>query len=450
MRTHGLAGVGRDAPHTNTKKRKEMKSARRAATAAVALLLFAAAAAAKPHLKVKEALLARAVQVMAGMGSGGAGAERRGCRTCRANSRARTHANSCFALGKALPKPGGPARLQHPPRAGATAHLNRSLRGERGVASGGGVVRMRGTKKALRHAPTRATDRARPPARSITAHSLAPPPPPPLPHKNVANQGLNTNPLVVLDVPPTEFIYPPADDADATAGAAAKANKILVYITTHLSEQHNDFLEQCWPPLLSTLPLFQKSDFMIFATETEGVRVNETLVRSVFATHGITVHASPNPGYQGGAILALVEGFRNGWFQDYEWLVRVNPDVLIRNDTFLLSSMGNDGVNGIFVDCKDRQCPAGNKCTSRRIHTDFFAVRPKAVELEAVLNVGDFTNAESMATKIFSGIVKNGSDVWLPDTGPHKGHCRVVGQSSPVIHSHSYLRACGAVGVSVM
>ena len=224
--------------------------------------------------------------------------------------------------------------------------------------------------------------------------------------------------------------------------ASSTKGKILVYITTHLSSQHYDFLEKCWPRLLATLPLFQQSDFMMFATKPNDASANRTLIHSVFARRGITLHTRPNPGYQEGAILALTEGFRNGWFQEYEWIIRVNPDVLIRNDTFILSSMKNDTVSGIFVDCFDRPCLIGSGCVDRLIHTDFFAIRPRVVVLDELLSAADITNAEDMATKAFSGIVRNGSDAWLPDAGPPRGFCRVAGDRSPVIHLHDYVSKC--------
>lgn len=215
-----------------------------------------------------------------------------------------------------------------------------------------------------------------------------------------------------------------------------KPAKALVYITTHLSPDHYGFLEACWPRLLARLPLFQQSDFMMFATEDEGTHINRTLIDGVFAAHGIQVHTRPNPGYQEGAILALTEGFKQGWFRDHEWLIRVNPDVLIRNDTFLLSAMDNDGVSGIFADCNDKPCPENRRCLKRRMNTDFFAIRPSAITLEDVMSATNITNAEWMATKAFSRIVRNGSDVWLPGAGPHRPHCRTRGESSPVIHAH--------------
>jgi hypothetical protein len=194
--------------------------------------------------------------------------------------------------------------------------------------------------------------------------------------------------------------------------------------------------------LLKNLPIFQRSDFMMFVTsERRRSKIDMDLITSIFSRTGIAVHVRPNPGYQEGAVLALVEAYKNGWFEGYDWVVLVNPDVLIRNDTFLLESMANDNISGIFVDCLDKPCLNERICSDRQIHTDFFAIRPSAVSRDQVLKL-DNRHAESMATAAFSGIVRNGTDAWLPGTGPHRGYCRVAGESSPVVHDHSNLWTC--------
>jgi hypothetical protein len=211
--------------------------------------------------------------------------------------------------------------------------------------------------------------------------------------------------------------------------------RILIYITTQLSKQHYAFLKGCWPKLLADLPLFQKSDFLMYITEGANQEVNMTFIDSLFSRTGITTRVAANPGRQAGAILALTEGFKHHWFDSYDWVVRVNPDVLIKNDTFISSSMNNPNISGVFADCVDLPCPKGWQCKGRRVHTDFFAIRPSAISTSRLLELID-TNAERMATKAFSGIIARGEDAWLPNTGPHRGVCRVRGELAPVVHDH--------------
>lgn len=181
----------------------------------------------------------------------------------------------------------------------------------------------------------------------------------------------------------------------------------------------------------------------MFVTTDKKEDVDVGLINSVFARPGIAIHTLYNPGYQAGAIMALVEGFRNNWFAGYDWVIRVNPDVLIRNDTFISTQMHDPRVSGIFDDCKDLPCPAGNRCLDRTIHTDFFAIRSSAISLDELLRI-NVTHAEKMATEAFSGIVKNGADSWLPGTGPHNRKCRVIGYASPVIHDHNIFKKCSS------
>jgi hypothetical protein len=176
---------------------------------------------------------------------------------------------------------------------------------------------------------------------------------------------------------------------------------------------------------------------MVFATEPPGTKINMTLINSVFAGMGVVVHGMGNPGYNEGAILALTQAMENHWFDKYEWVIRANPDVLIRNDSFLLERFEDSRIHGIFADCLDVACRNGNKCAKRLIHSDFFAVRPSAISPGAVREARH-DNAERMITEAFSSIVKEGADDWVPGAGPHRGQCRVSGESSPVIHTNDF------------
>ena len=217
-----------------------------------------------------------------------------------------------------------------------------------------------------------------------------------------------------------------------------KNNRFLVYITTHLSKIHYQYLDKCWRAMIGKSPLFKQSDFMMFVTESQGQKANMALINSVFAESGIVVHTRENPGYQEGAILAFTEAIENRWFDKYDWIIRLNPDVMIRNDTFLLERFEDSRIHGIFADCLDRDCPTGNRCADRLIHTDFFAVRPNAISLSAVRETKQ-DNAELMITEAFSSIVKDGADSWVPGAGPHHDYCRVGGKGSPVIHSPPFI-----------
>jgi hypothetical protein len=235
-----------------------------------------------------------------------------------------------------------------------------------------------------------------------------------------------------------------AASTDAGGDGSARNMRILIYITTHLSASHINYLQTCWPTLLAQSQLFARADFLVYITEARRP-LNTTLIKSVFFNRNVSVQVRPNPGYQQGAVAAMNEAFDQHWFDSYDWVIRLNPDVMIRNETVLLERFQDTSTHGIFVDCHDVKCALGYKCFGRRIHTDFFAFRPKTMCKNAfkdafikVTHLNKTVNAENLATEAFETIIIHGHDWWLPGTGPHHGECRVRGDSSPVIHTHNF------------
>ena len=215
--------------------------------------------------------------------------------------------------------------------------------------------------------------------------------------------------------------------------------RVLLYITTHMSDQHVELLLGCWPYTIANSKLVRMADVAVFVNGNQNRRnYNEALLRTVFQSKNITVHHSPNLGYQNGAISAMANGDKQGWFQGYDWVVRVNPDVIIRDDTYLLSTISGDvDVDGVFVDCHEK-CKGDTHCndTGFQMHSDFTAFRPSAIPSDIFWNE---TNAENMNSVAFASVVHLGRDRWLPDAVPQiKRRCRVtVDERSPVAHYHT-------------
>lgn len=207
--------------------------------------------------------------------------------------------------------------------------------------------------------------------------------------------------------------------------------KYLIYITTHMSEEHKSFFKQCWPGILSQ-KLFDDSDIRIFTTESPPWLYN------IF-NNNVIVSKYSNPGYQAGANLAMREMVKHQWYEGYEWVIRVNPDVIIRDDKWILKTLDNTNIDGIFADCIDKGCTTSH-CVQNHPHADFFALRTSALKKMS------FANIQKCAECIFfeetRPIINGGKDAWLIDSGPHTGECRVRGTHSPVIHEHSYLQSC--------
>ena len=175
------------------------------------------------------------------------------------------------------------------------------------------------------------------------------------------------------------------------------------------------------------------------------------IMQGAFPNKTITIHRYSNPGYQLGAIFAMYEAMRQRWFDDYDWVIRLNPDVFIRRPAQLLEMMNDDEVDGIFIDCRARmrarksslhaECAEGKNCTRfDKIHTDFFAFRPKAMinaTFAPLVKYNTTINAELSITDYFRDhVVRYGRDRWLFDSFPGSARCRAgyQKQNPSVLH----------------
>lgn len=131
---------------------------------------------------------------------------------------------------------------------------------------------------------------------------------------------------------------------------------------------------------------------------------------------------------QWGANMALSIAFSNGWFKPYDWVVRVNPDVLIRKSDFIVDYLEDDSVDAVLAIC------------GAKINTDFIAMRPRAMKptsFSRMYNNSALTfNHEVTAKKNFLPVLKSKRFVRVPDLDPMEGKCRVRGDHAPVYHAH--------------
>ena len=210
--------------------------------------------------------------------------------------------------------------------------------------------------------------------------------------------------------------------------------KLLVYMTTHLSQTHIEFLP-CWKDAIERLGIFKYADLMLY---TASEPTNEQLEMLPFRNVMIKMYA--NPGYHDGAVQALVDPFldKNTWFDDYDWVMRVNPDVLIRKDEWLMQTMLNTSIDMIVHDCVST-----NKHTENAfLHTDFFAFRPPAIDRERLLHA-DRGYAEGHFTHTVRPIFDAGRFAYVEGgKNAMDGYCRIEGVGSPVLHVHELYRFC--------
>lgn len=130
----------------------------------------------------------------------------------------------------------------------------------------------------------------------------------------------------------------------------------------------------------------------------------------------------------------------------YDWIVRLHPDVLVRNETFFLDAMANLAVEGIFAECLSR--------ANSRIHTDITVFRPGSLRQKLAFFVPKKRLAvavpEEVAARAFQDIVAHGGERWIPGTSSHLRVCRIGyaqsndGTQSPVIHNHDIVPTSSA------
>ena len=227
--------------------------------------------------------------------------------------------------------------------------------------------------------------------------------------------------------------------------------KILLFITTHMSEQHIWFLKACWPAALKHSSLLRSSDIAVYLNPPREERMSAIeLLQQTFPNQPLAVHVDDpasrqcdtlnwNCNRQAGAIAALSDAARAGWFSGYDWIIRVNPDVIIRNDTWMLETMRSEpNVTGLLINCR-------NSTTSFNIHTDFFAIKTEALPADAfttTVNDREGTpNAEYSFTRdIMNTVLKKGNMRWIPGAQPPDPVCRAGWKRDPtttdVIHYH--------------
>ena len=270
--------------------------------------------------------------------------------------------------------------------------------------------------------------------------------------------------------------------------------KYAIYMTTHMSSEHRDFLTNCWPTAIKILPLLQHADFIVYASGNNTNNQHDILLRQVLSdgggggdgtntsttnttTRSITtsrkVHIyrhkqksirqygpkwRTNVKKQDGAVKAMVDPFlvaggdenenenkKSSWFDGYDWIVRLNPDVLIRDDTWLLETMEDSNANNAYDAIV---IPFTSKKFTNVLHSDFFAFKPTAINGTAFIEMyrqqkkDDTIHAESHVYSGFQHLIENGRVTTLPNASHRKYHARTTGPDCDIIHDHKMLHYC--------
>jgi len=198
------------------------------------------------------------------------------------------------------------------------------------------------------------------------------------------------------------------------------SSNVVVYITTHLSDQHKSFL-QCWPSkVLAGTKMLAHADIIVQTFGDVGDDVKDML--AAFPNKVVRLgNIGENPGYQTGALKGVTEAFRNGWMANYEWMIRVNPDVVIWNEAPLVAAIQSSDKWGVFANCRESYDPK-----NLRLQSDFFAIRVKQVSKYGMAQIPLKGNAENHITVALQFMLDGTHEVLLVPQND-KTDCRMMG-----------------------
>ena len=215
--------------------------------------------------------------------------------------------------------------------------------------------------------------------------------------------------------------------------------KILLYVTTHMSQEHVWYLKSCWPEAMEHSSILRSADVAIYLNSPSDEREdNKQVLNEAFRHNHLDIYERDNPGWQEGAMAALSDATKGGWFAGYDWVIRLNPDVIIRDESFLLDTMENDpDATGLFINCDHR---GGVK-----IHTDFFAIKPAVLKPDAFVKpidevAEDLDAEQSFTLDIREEILEKNNHRFIPGANPATPDCRAGEEKSltdtPITHYH--------------
>ena len=221
----------------------------------------------------------------------------------------------------------------------------------------------------------------------------------------------------------------------------------LIFIATHMSDQHMQYFEYCWRDALKHSLLLNSSDITFYLTPGEE-KENQSIafLRDVFKDHKkkVSFYTDENVGLRFGATRAYRKADRWGWFLGYDWVFRMNPDVIIQNDSWFLSTMENDhNVTLMYSECfEGPEIDFGSNYDIPNqaiwIHTDFTAFKPNELP-NNTLGSMYMKHAEGSMGRAMSSFVEKRQHRQIPGVARTRGlRCRLDGnkKKSPVVHYH--------------
>ena len=142
--------------------------------------------------------------------------------------------------------------------------------------------------------------------------------------------------------------------------------KILLYVTTHLSVQHDICLQKCWN-ITTGHPVLSQADVHFFAPRSTWSSLRRRVTHATYSAPSVQTKGDK----QRGAIEAMTNPASRELFRRYDWIIRLNPDVTILSFAPIFSQMTED-VDALVGDCYGR------------VMTDFTVFRPRAIDRDPI------------------------------------------------------------------
>mmetsp|Transcript_90336 Transcript_90336/g.292385 ORF Transcript_90336/g.292385 Transcript_90336/m.292385 type:complete len:331 (-) Transcript_90336:198-1190(-) len=198
------------------------------------------------------------------------------------------------------------------------------------------------------------------------------------------------------------------------------SGRVAFFVTTSGSPQHVSYI-RCWHKIMARLPTLQTADIILHDNGGSDVLAFKRMFEMA-PNRVVGIHRGKNVGYQQGALKSVDEALQGGWFRGYEWVIRINPDVVIHDEQPLLRMMYNRQKAAVLANC-GQSCPA--PCRRMKINTDFFAIRPERLSSTAFAGWSKAFNAEMYATGAgFGELIRTGQAMYVIQK-QGDAHCRV-------------------------
>ena len=215
--------------------------------------------------------------------------------------------------------------------------------------------------------------------------------------------------------------------------------RVVLYVTTHLSDAHAKLLlTPCWGDdspvsFRRRHPALSAAHLHFFVPEERVAWLRTHFPRASASSP----RAGTDAGRQGGAVEAMANPSSRRLFRDFDWVIRLNPDVAVLDFSPFYAHMVSGQYDAVVGTCSP----------GWRVLTDFTVFRPQAIDRERVgwkcpPGIGRLPNAECEMTRILRNASLAGRvKVVYRTQHPRSSTCRIT-WSGVVLHSHGHREEC--------